>query len=155
MDTSVTFLHLNMCHVINALLWIKYWLMWFESLSDFILFQFKNRPNFSRIWVVYITPYIYPLQGGIAKEELKWMLWMLLLYFQTNLARYQLSHMFSLSVFSSSIILSQTLGHTHYFSCLLGGFSFTCSSTCSIPYVFSLLLSLYLLCLSVGLILFP
>ncbi len=32
--------------------WIKYWLMWFESLLVFILFKFKKRPNISGVWVV-------------------------------------------------------------------------------------------------------
>ncbi len=33
---SVKFLHLNICYVLYVLLWIKYWLVWFES----ILFYF-------------------------------------------------------------------------------------------------------------------
>ncbi len=44
---------LNLCYVICVLLWIKYWLMWFESLLVFILFKFKKRPNISEIQVVY------------------------------------------------------------------------------------------------------
>ncbi len=46
------FLSLNICYVIYVLLWIKYWLMWFEILLVFILFKFKKRPNISRIRVV-------------------------------------------------------------------------------------------------------
>ncbi len=49
MNKSVKFLSLNICYV---LLWIKYWLMWFESLLVFILFKFKKRPNISGIRVV-------------------------------------------------------------------------------------------------------
>ncbi len=56
-------LSLNICYVIYVLLWIKYWLMWFESLLVFILFKFKKRPNSSGIRVVcmyiYICVYIY------------------------------------------------------------------------------------------------
>ncbi len=48
----VNFLSLNICYVIYVLLWIKYWLMWFEILLVFILFKFKKRPNISRIRVV-------------------------------------------------------------------------------------------------------
>ncbi len=36
----IKFLSLNICYVIYVLLWIKYWLMWFEILLVFILFQF-------------------------------------------------------------------------------------------------------------------
>ncbi len=42
----VKFLSLNICYVIYVLLWIKYWLMWFEILLVFILFKFKNVPTF-------------------------------------------------------------------------------------------------------------
>ena len=35
------------------ILWIKYWLMWFESLFVFILFIFKKLPNFFGIRVVF------------------------------------------------------------------------------------------------------
>ncbi len=48
----VKFLSLNIFYVIYVLLWIKYWLMWFEILLVFILFKFKKRPNISRIRVV-------------------------------------------------------------------------------------------------------
>ncbi len=37
----------------SVILWIKYWLMWFESLLVFILFKFKKRPNISGIQVVF------------------------------------------------------------------------------------------------------
>ncbi len=43
MDKSVKFLSLNI-YVLYILLWIKYWLMWFESLLVKILFKFKKRP---------------------------------------------------------------------------------------------------------------
>ncbi len=33
------------------MLWIKYWLMWFESILVFFLFKFKKRPNISGIQV--------------------------------------------------------------------------------------------------------
>ncbi len=36
-NKSSTFLCLNICYVLYVLLWIKYWLMWFESLLVFIL----------------------------------------------------------------------------------------------------------------------
>ncbi len=49
----VKFLSLNICYVIYVLLWIKYWLMWFEILLVFILFKFKKCPNISRICVVW------------------------------------------------------------------------------------------------------
>ncbi len=52
MDKSVKILSLNICYVLYVLLWIKYWLMWFESLLIFILFKFKKRPNISGIRVV-------------------------------------------------------------------------------------------------------
>ncbi len=52
MDKSVQFLSLNICYVIYVLLWINYWLMWFESILVFILFKFKKRPNISGIQVV-------------------------------------------------------------------------------------------------------
>ncbi len=45
LDKSVKFLRLNICYVLYVLLWIKYWLMWFESILVFILFKFKKRPN--------------------------------------------------------------------------------------------------------------
>ncbi len=49
------FLSLNICYVIYVLLWIKYWLMWFEIILVFILFKYKKkRPNISGIRVVYI-----------------------------------------------------------------------------------------------------
>ncbi len=51
MDKSVKFLSLNI-YVLYILLWIKYWLMWFESLSVLILFKFKKRPNIYGIRVV-------------------------------------------------------------------------------------------------------
>ncbi len=38
---------LNICYVLYVLLCIKYWLMLFENLLVFILFQFKKRPNIS------------------------------------------------------------------------------------------------------------
>ncbi len=43
----LTFLNLNI-YVLYILLWIKYWLMWFESLLVFILFKKKkkNIPTF-------------------------------------------------------------------------------------------------------------
>ncbi len=53
MDKSVTFLHLNIYDVLYVLLWIKCWLMWFESLLAFILFKFKKCPHISGIRVVY------------------------------------------------------------------------------------------------------
>ncbi len=43
---------LNICYVIYVLLWIKYWLTWFEILLVFILFKFKKRPNIPGIQVV-------------------------------------------------------------------------------------------------------
>ncbi len=49
----VKFLSLNICYVIYDLLWIKYWLMWFENLLVFILFIFKKRTNISGIQVVF------------------------------------------------------------------------------------------------------
>ncbi len=44
------------CYVLYVLLWIKYWLMWFESLLVFILFKFKKRSNISGIRVVKTAP---------------------------------------------------------------------------------------------------
>ncbi len=41
-DKSAKFLLLNICYVLYVLLWIKYWLMWFESLLVFIWFKFKK-----------------------------------------------------------------------------------------------------------------
>ncbi len=38
--------------VIHVLLWMKYWLMWFEIILVFILFKFEKRPNISGIQVV-------------------------------------------------------------------------------------------------------
>ncbi len=40
------------CYVLYVLLWIKYWLVWFEILLVFILFKFKKHPNISGIRVV-------------------------------------------------------------------------------------------------------
>ncbi len=51
---SAKFLNLNHCYVLYVLLWIKYWLMWFESLLVFILFKFKKCPNISGIRVVHV-----------------------------------------------------------------------------------------------------
>ncbi len=48
----VKFLSLNICNVIYVILWIKCWLIWFESLLVFILFKLKKRPNISGIRVV-------------------------------------------------------------------------------------------------------
>ncbi len=53
MHKIVKYLSLNICYVIYVLSWIKYWLMWFESLLVFILFKFKKRPNISGTRVVY------------------------------------------------------------------------------------------------------
>ncbi len=53
----VKFLSLNICYVIYVLLWIKYWLMWFEIFLVLILFKFKKRHNISGIWVVIINFY--------------------------------------------------------------------------------------------------
>ncbi len=55
MDKSVTFLSLNICYVIYVLLWITYWLMWFESLLVFILFKFKNVPKFPEFGLYYFN----------------------------------------------------------------------------------------------------
>ncbi len=52
MHKIVKFLSLNICYVIYVLLWIKYWLMWFEILLVFILFKCKKRPNISGIRVL-------------------------------------------------------------------------------------------------------
>ncbi len=41
--TIVKLLSLNICYVIYDLLWIKYWLMWFESLLDLYLSKIKNK----------------------------------------------------------------------------------------------------------------
>ncbi len=57
MHKIVKFLSLNICYVLYVLLWIKYWLMWFESLLVFILFKFKKRPNISGIRVVVDVQY--------------------------------------------------------------------------------------------------
>ncbi len=46
MDKSVKFLCINNCYVLYVLLWIKYWLMWFESLLNFILLNKKRFPTF-------------------------------------------------------------------------------------------------------------
>ncbi len=45
---------LSMLYVIYVLLWIKYWLMWFEILFVFILFKFEKCLNISGIQVVVI-----------------------------------------------------------------------------------------------------
>ncbi len=61
-DKIVKFLSLNICYVIYVLLWITYWLMWFQILLVFILFKFKKCPNISGIRVVCVcvyTVYIY------------------------------------------------------------------------------------------------
>ncbi len=55
----IKFLSLNICYAIYVLLWIKYWLMWFEILLVFILLKFKKRPNTSGIRVVQRCIYIY------------------------------------------------------------------------------------------------
>ncbi len=54
MDKRVKFLCLNIYYVLCVLLWLKYWLMWFESILVFISFKFlkKNVPTFSGIRVV-------------------------------------------------------------------------------------------------------
>ncbi len=53
MHKIVKFLSLNNCYVIYVLLWIKYWLMWFEILLVFILFKFNlKHPNISIIRVL-------------------------------------------------------------------------------------------------------
>ncbi len=62
MDRILKFLSLNICYVIYVLLWITYWLMWFQILLVFILFKFKKCPNISGIRVVCVcvyTVYIY------------------------------------------------------------------------------------------------
>ncbi len=51
MHEIVKFLSLNICYV---LLWIKFWLMWCESLLVFILFKFTKRPNISVILLIII-----------------------------------------------------------------------------------------------------
>ncbi len=61
MDKSEKFLRLNICYVLYVLLWMKYWLMWFENLLVLILFKFIKRPNISGISGIYI--YIY-IRGG-------------------------------------------------------------------------------------------
>ncbi len=52
----------NICYVIYVLLWIKYCLMWFESLLVFIVFKKKKRPNISGIQVVLWRLYVIHLQ---------------------------------------------------------------------------------------------
>ncbi len=47
----VQFLNLNI-YVIYVLLWIKYWLLWFEIILVLFLFKFKQLPNISGIRVV-------------------------------------------------------------------------------------------------------
>ncbi len=49
LKSSWSMTSLNMCYVLYVLLWIKYWLMWFDSLLVFILFKFKKRPKMSGI----------------------------------------------------------------------------------------------------------
>ncbi len=49
MDKSVKFLRLNICHVLWVLLWINYWLMWFESLLVFIS-NFKFNKKSQHFW---------------------------------------------------------------------------------------------------------
>ncbi len=52
----IQFLSLNMCYVIYVLLWIKYWLMWFEILLVFILFTLKkNVPTFPEFGLYYCS----------------------------------------------------------------------------------------------------
>ncbi len=45
-----------MCYVLYVLLWIKYWLMWFEIILVFILFKKTNKKNSSQ------TPNIYGIR---------------------------------------------------------------------------------------------
>ncbi len=56
MDKSVKFLRLNI-YVLYVLLWITYWLMWFESLLVLILFKFKKAPIFPefRLYTVHAS----------------------------------------------------------------------------------------------------
>ncbi len=56
----VKFLSLNICYVIYVLLWIKYWLKWFESLLVLILFKLKKYPNISGIQVVHYASIYLP-----------------------------------------------------------------------------------------------
>ncbi len=75
MHKIVKFLSLNICYVIYVLLWIKYWLMWFESLLVFILFKFKKRPNISGIRVVepsLPTTFTRPHKKKMTKCIKKW-----------------------------------------------------------------------------------
>ncbi len=51
MDKSVKFLSLNI-YVLDVLMWVKYWLEWFEILLVVILFKLKKRPNISGIRVL-------------------------------------------------------------------------------------------------------
>ncbi len=55
MDKSVKFIRLNIYYVLYVPLWIKYWLMLFESLLVLIRFKFKKRPNIFKFRVVKLT----------------------------------------------------------------------------------------------------
>ncbi len=77
-DKSVKFHRLNICNVLYVVLWIKYWLMWFESLLVFILFKCKKRPNISIIRVVeenYINISHHSLSSIICLSQMisKWL----------------------------------------------------------------------------------
>ncbi len=50
MHKIVKFLSLNICYVIYVLLWIQYWLMWFEILLVFILFKCKKTSRHFQSW---------------------------------------------------------------------------------------------------------
>ncbi len=49
----------NICYVIYVILWIKYCLMWFESLLVFILLKKKNVPTFPEFRLYYEDYMLY------------------------------------------------------------------------------------------------
>ncbi len=56
-DKKAEFLNLNICYMLCVLLWIKYWLMWFESLLVSVLFKFKNVPIVPEFVLYYYYKY--------------------------------------------------------------------------------------------------
>ncbi len=70
----LTFLSLNISYVIYLILWIKYWLVWFEILLVYIYSNFLNFPTFPEFrlynWSCLLTLFVpVACSGGYAEPD--------------------------------------------------------------------------------------
>ncbi len=91
MDKSVNFLNVNICYVFYVLLWIKYWVMWFESLLVFILFKYKKNSPFPEFGLYIIQ--LYCVEYWIPAEFLFLAFWLAPVLKPTTEYEHQSSHL--------------------------------------------------------------